>query len=141
MPPEILSKTGHGKAVDWYLIGALLYEFLIGHPPYYAQSKEAIFRNIKSAPLPFPTTISPEAKDLIKKLLVRNPSKRLIDPDIIKAHSFFADVNWTCVIHKLVPMPEVNKFKYALAQYETDTFEESNESINRVAEWSFNNKS
>jgi serine/threonine protein kinase len=36
LPPEILNKGGHGKAVDWYLVGTLLYEMLVGHPPYYA---------------------------------------------------------------------------------------------------------
>ena len=94
LPPEILNKTGHGKAVDWYLTGALLYEFLIGHPPHYAKSKEAIFKNIRSAPLPFPPIVSNEAKDLIKKLLTRDPDKRLVDPALIKSHPFFADVNW-----------------------------------------------
>lgn len=126
--------------MDWYLIGALLYEFLIGHPPYYAKSKEAIFKNIRSAPLPFPPNISPEAKDFIKKLLNRNPAKRLVDPEVIKSHSFFADVDWKCVYHKLVRMPKNTKIRYALAQYDTDNFEDSIETSDRVGEWSFNNK-
>ena len=47
-------KQGHGKAVDWYLVGTLLYEMLVGYPPYYDRSKEKIFDNIKSAELHFP---------------------------------------------------------------------------------------
>ena len=39
LAPELLRKSGHGKAVDWYLLGALLYELLVGIPPYYASTK------------------------------------------------------------------------------------------------------
>lgn len=62
----MLKKSGHGKAVDWYLLGVLLYEMLIGVPPYFANTKEEIFDNIQKAPLKIPTNISEEAKSLLK---------------------------------------------------------------------------
>ena len=46
LAPEMLKKTGHGKAVDWYLIGVLLYEMVTGLPPYYADDKNELFKNI-----------------------------------------------------------------------------------------------
>ena len=46
LAPEMLKKTGHGKAVDWYLLGVLLYEMITGMPPYYADDKSQLFKNI-----------------------------------------------------------------------------------------------
>jgi len=40
LAPEMLKRTGHGKSVDWYLLGVLLYEMLVGIPPYYSNNKE-----------------------------------------------------------------------------------------------------
>ena len=48
LAPEMLKKSGHGKAVDWYLLGVIIYEMLIGLPPYYANNKEDLLENIKN---------------------------------------------------------------------------------------------
>lgn len=73
LAPEILTRQGHGKTVDWYLLGVLLYEMLVGMPPYFAKSREQMFRNIHRAKLQIPQSLSSEAKSLIKDLLCRNP--------------------------------------------------------------------
>lgn len=49
LAPEMLKREGHGKAVDWYLLGVVMYEMLVGLPPYYADSKEQLFYNIENA--------------------------------------------------------------------------------------------
>lgn len=69
LAPEMLKRTGHGKAVDWYLLGVVMYELLVGIPPFYANNKEEIFHNIEKAPLKLPSYLSSEAKSLLKGLL------------------------------------------------------------------------
>jgi serine/threonine protein kinase len=58
LAPEMLARKGHGKAVDWYLVGVVLYELLVGVPPYYAETREKLFHNIDSAPLYLPKYLS-----------------------------------------------------------------------------------
>jgi len=65
LAPEIISKVGHGKSIDWYLIGALLYEMLVGQPPYYSKNRQQLFYNITNGRLLFPRHLSPNAKDII----------------------------------------------------------------------------
>ena len=61
----MLKRIGHGKAVDWYLLGLLLYELLVGIPPYYSHNREELFNNIEKGPLKIPSYISEDAKALI----------------------------------------------------------------------------
>lgn len=77
LAPEMLRRVGHGKSVDYYLLGVLLYEMLVGTPPYFANEKEQLFHNIMNGPLKLPRSISVEAKNLMVTLLNRNPTKRL----------------------------------------------------------------
>lgn len=59
-------RCGHGKAVDWYLLGVVMYEMLVGMPPYYANDREELFNNIQKAALKIPSYISLEGKNLLK---------------------------------------------------------------------------
>lgn len=99
LAPEMLKRSGHGKTVDWYLLGVLLYEMLVGQPPYFDRTKTKLFQNIQNGVLKLPAHLSVEAKDLIVRLLERNPSKRLgggpRGVDELKSHPFFASINWT----------------------------------------------
>lgn len=69
LAPEMLKQSGHGKAVDWYLLGVLLYEMLVGTPPYYSLNREEIFRNIENSHLSFPNHLSNESKSLLRGVL------------------------------------------------------------------------
>ena len=91
LAPEMLKRSGHGKSVDWYLLGVLLYEMLVGIPPYFTNNKEKLFQNIQRGPLLIPSQLSTEAKGLIIGLLSKNPLKRLgaRDAEEIKEHPFF----------------------------------------------------
>ena len=65
LAPEMLKKTGHGQALDWYLLGVLLYEMTMGVTPYYSNNKETLFNNILYGNLKFPHQVSHELKDLL----------------------------------------------------------------------------
>ncbi len=69
LAPEILKKNGHGKSVDWYLLGVFLFEMLVGVTPYYSMKKEEIFSKIESSEeVKIPNFLSFEARDLLKKV-------------------------------------------------------------------------
>jgi len=69
LAPEVLLRKGHGKSVDWYLLGVAMYEMLFGIPPYYSnRGKDELFNNIKYGKLSFPHSCSDDAKNLIKKV-------------------------------------------------------------------------
>ena len=110
LAPEMLSRCGHGKAVDWYLLGVLFYELLVGVPPYFTGNQEQIFKNIQKAELYIPPFISEKAKNLIKSLLKRNPKERLgskRDVEEIKEHEYFADVDWQKVYERKYKPPQI----------------------------------
>ena len=82
LAPEMLKKSGHGKAVDWYLLGVILYEMVTGLPPYYADDKEELFKNIVKDQINLEQVrrkfqLSKECGDLIQKLLQKDPTRRL----------------------------------------------------------------
>jgi serine/threonine protein kinase len=109
LAPEMLRKMGHGKAVDWYLLGVVMYEMLCGIPPYYANNKDELFKNIKDAHLEVPSHVSYVAKDLICKLMNRNPKKRLGTvggAEEIKKHPFFKNIDWDKMYKRVYKPPE-----------------------------------
>jgi len=100
LAPELLLGTGHGPEVDWWALGAILYEFITGVPPFNADTPEEIFDNILDRRITWPDDeeeMSPECRDLIDKLLTPNPMKRLGHRGAgeIKMHPWFDDVDWT----------------------------------------------
>ena len=68
LAPEMLRKAGHGKAVDWYLLGVVFYELLVGQPPYLAPTKEELFDNIERGKLKIPAGLSSEAISLLTQV-------------------------------------------------------------------------
>ena len=110
LAPEMLNRSGHGKAVDWYLLGVLFYELLVGVPPYFTSNQEQIFRNIQNAQLYIPPFISEKATNLIKSLLKKNPNERLgskRDVEEIKENEYFADVDWQKVYERKYKPPQI----------------------------------
>jgi len=121
LAPEILDKKGHGKAVDWYSLGALLFEMLTGLPPYYTKDRTKLFERIRRAELKYPSHMSEIAVSLCSKLLEKDPAKRLGSEDgaEIKAAPFFRDVDWVMVYQCQMPPP----FKPDLKDGEVKYFE------------------
>lgn len=98
LAPEILNRQGHGRAVDWWSLGALLYEMLTSLPPFYSQDRERLFEKIRHAELTYPPSVTPNAKHLLMGLLTKDPTRRLgsgpKDAEEIKSHVFFQDIQW-----------------------------------------------
>ena len=106
LAPEIVMNLGHGKAVDWWSLGILLFELTVGIPPFYSQNVNEMYRKIQSAPLQFPPQITVSCRSLVSLLLERNPRRRLgsgyDDVEELKRHPFFKNINWTRLYQKKV---------------------------------------
>jgi protein-serine/threonine kinase len=99
LAPEVLARQGHGKAVDWWSLGALIFEMLTGLPPFYnAKDRERMFQDIMQSEVRFPAYISANARSLLEQLFVKDPAARLggsaRDADEIKEHPWFSGINW-----------------------------------------------
>uniref|UniRef100_A0A672G7U9 non-specific serine/threonine protein kinase n=1 Tax=Salarias fasciatus TaxID=181472 RepID=A0A672G7U9_SALFA len=77
MAPEILMRSGHNRAVDWWSLGALMYDMLTGAPPFTGENRKKTIDKILKCKLSLPPYLTQEARDLLKKLLKRNASLRL----------------------------------------------------------------
>jgi protein kinase X len=77
LAPEIILSKGHGKAVDWWALGILTYEMLAGYPPFYDEDPLGIYQHILEGKIKFPWHFDRHSKDLIKRLLTADLTKRL----------------------------------------------------------------
>ncbi|CAL5872006.1 uncharacterized protein PFLUO_LOCUS6263 [Penicillium psychrofluorescens] len=124
LAPELLIGKGYNKTVDWWTLGVLLYEMLTGLPPFYDENINEMYRKILMEPLSFPGSdvVPPVAKDLLTKLLNRDPTNRLgaNGAPEIKAHPFFHAIDW----RKLLQRKYEPTFKPNVASpIDTDNFE------------------
>jgi len=98
LAPEILNRQGHGRAVDWWSLGALLYEMLTGLPPFYCRDREKLFEKIRKGHLDYPNSLSARSQVLLRGLLTKDPKKRLgsgpNDALDIQQHTFFSEIDW-----------------------------------------------
>ena len=99
MAPEVILGHAYSTAVDWWSFGALGYDLLTGSPPFRANNHAKIQEKILKAKPTFPYFLSADAKDLLLRLLRKEPAKRLgaampRDLHTIKAHRFFRKIDW-----------------------------------------------
>lgn len=102
LAPEVLS-ANYSAACDYWQFGCFIYEMLVGLPPFYLQ--ENLFEAIMNEEPNYPGHLSYEAVYLISQLLIKDPTKRLTDPNLIKQHPFFKGVNWANLITKRIKPP------------------------------------
>ncbi|XP_066596645.1 ribosomal protein S6 kinase beta-1-like isoform X2 [Prorops nasuta] len=109
MAPEILTRSGHGKAVDWWSLGTLMYDMLTGSPPFTSDNRKKTIEKILRGRLNLPPYLTMDARDLIRKLLKRQVAQRLgsgpLDAEQIKNHHFFKHINWNDVISRKLEPP------------------------------------
>ena len=113
--PEILLNKGHGKSVDWWTLGILLYEMIVGIDPFNDEDTMVIYQKVIKGKVKFPSYFPSDAKSLVKHLLVRDLSKRygnLKDGvNDIKNHRFFKDIDWLKLIKYELEAPYIPKIK------------------------------
>lgn len=119
--PEILQNKGHDRMVDWWSLGILLFYFLYGKPPFYSLNSNLLYKKIIGDQLEFPPTpkVSEQAKDLISKLLEKDPSKRLgfkNDSTDILGHPWLSEIDITALLERslkapLIPETEGDKWE------------------------------
>lgn len=109
LAPEILLNKGHGKAVDWWTLGVLLYEMIAGIDPFSDEDPMAIYQKILKGKILFPKGFDRDAKSLVKHLLVADLSKRYGNlknrAQDIKNHRFYDSINWKMMYEKKVSPP------------------------------------
>ncbi|EGW33203.1 uncharacterized protein SPAPADRAFT_150965 [Spathaspora passalidarum NRRL Y-27907] len=119
-PEVLLDESGYTKMVDFWSLGVLIFEMCCGWSPFYADNVQQMYKNIAFGKVRFPKEVlSPEGRSFVKGLLNRNPKHRLgatNDARELRAHAFFADIDWNLLKAKSIPPP----FKPHLTS-ETDT--------------------
>ena len=110
LSPEMLQRQGHGKATDWWSFGAIIYEMLVGLPPFYSKDREKLYQNIKYAePRLDYNFLSEDARDLCVKLLHKDPNSRLgsgpTDAEEIMSHPWFDQIDWSRIANKTMTPP------------------------------------
>ena len=122
LAPETINGIGQDEMSDWWSLGCILFEFLYGYPPFNAQTPDEVFENILHRSINWPDEadelVSPEATDLMNKLMMINPEER-IGANIsekylnggaeLRSHPWFADINWDTLLEdqaQFVPAPE-----------------------------------
>lgn len=100
LPPEMILGYEHGRAVDFYTLGCLIYEMIVGFPPFHSPNSKTLEKRIVSGVIRFPMNIDLDAKDLIEWLLSTDPSDRPQEFSEVKSHPFFNDIHWGRVAKK-----------------------------------------
>uniref|UniRef100_A0A665VKQ7 Ribosomal protein S6 kinase n=1 Tax=Echeneis naucrates TaxID=173247 RepID=A0A665VKQ7_ECHNA len=95
MAPEILMRSGHNRAVDWWSLGALMYDMLTGAPPFTGENRKKTIDKILKCKLSLPPYLTQEARDLLKKTCCH----------FSKAHPFFRHINWDDLLARKVEPP------------------------------------
>lgn len=110
MAPEILNRSGrHGKEVDWWSFGILAHDMLTGGPPFTGNNRKIITERVLRSKLKLKNYLTPDAKDILRKLLQKKVEDRLghgeDDANAIKNHRFFSTVKWEDILARKCQPP------------------------------------
>ncbi|XP_077834060.1 serine/threonine-protein kinase N1 isoform X8 [Macaca mulatta] len=111
LAPEVLTDTSYTRAVDWWGLGVLLYEMLVGESPFPGDDEEEVFDSIVNDEVRYPRFLSAEAIGIMRRLLRRNPERRLgsseRDAEDVKKQPFFRTLGWEALLARRLPPPFV----------------------------------
>ncbi|CAL1146894.1 unnamed protein product, partial [Cladocopium goreaui] len=109
LAPEIIQSKGHGKGVDWWALGVLLFEMMAGYPPFYEENPFGIYQKVLQGRLDFPRHFDVKAKDLVRRLLVNDRTKRFgclkAGVEDIKRHKWYKGTDWDLLLARRVSPP------------------------------------
>ena len=115
LAPEILSDDGYDNSVDWWSLGCVMYEMLVGKAPFKIPKGSYLSADLYKKKISIPEYVTPEAKDLISKLLIPNPKNRLgygkDGSQKIKDHPYFEGINWQDAWDRKLEPPLVPQLK------------------------------
>uniref|UniRef100_A0A8C4SKG3 Protein kinase cAMP-dependent X-linked catalytic subunit n=1 Tax=Erpetoichthys calabaricus TaxID=27687 RepID=A0A8C4SKG3_ERPCA len=116
LAPEVIQSKGHGRAVDWWALGVLIFEMLSGYPPFFDDNPFGIYQKILAGKIDFPRHLDFNVKDLIKKFLVVDRTRRLGNmkngAEDVKKHRWFKSIDWEAVPQKKLKPPIVPKVSH-----------------------------
>uniref|UniRef100_A0A8C7HSX1 protein kinase C n=1 Tax=Oncorhynchus kisutch TaxID=8019 RepID=A0A8C7HSX1_ONCKI len=111
LAPEVLTETSYTRAVDWWGLGVLIFEMLVGESPFPGDDEEEVFDSIVNDEVRYPRFLSTEAISVMRRLLRRSPERRLgageRDAEEVKKHLFFRNMDWNGLLAKKVKPPFV----------------------------------
>uniref|UniRef100_A0A3Q2GYI4 Serine/threonine-protein kinase N1 n=1 Tax=Equus caballus TaxID=9796 RepID=A0A3Q2GYI4_HORSE len=111
LAPEVLTDTSYTRAVDWWGLGVLLYEMLVGESPFPGDDEEEVFDSIVNDEVRYPRFLSAEAIGIMRRLLRRNPERRLgsseRDAEDVRKQPFFRTLGWDALLARRLPPPFV----------------------------------
>uniref|UniRef100_A0A3B5KTR2 protein kinase C n=1 Tax=Xiphophorus couchianus TaxID=32473 RepID=A0A3B5KTR2_9TELE len=109
LAPEVLTENSYTRSVDWWELGVLVFEMLVGESPFPGDDEEEVFDSIVNEEVRYPRSLSPQSKSLIQQLLQKNPDRRLgsgkDDAAEIKRHKFFQGMDWDALLAKQLKPP------------------------------------
>lgn len=104
LAPEIIQSKGHGRAVDWWALGILIFEMLAGYPPFYDENPFGIYQKVLAGRIDFPKHLDVKAKDLIKRLLTHDRAKRFgclkNGAEDIQRHKWYKGMDWDALLKR-----------------------------------------
>lgn len=113
MAPEVMCRKNHGLAADYFAVGVIAFECMLGRRPYVGKSRREIreqilCRQVQVKRFEVPEGWSPESADFINKCLIRNPAHRIgaqKGTDELKQHPWFEDFDWANLSQKKLESP------------------------------------
>ncbi|KAM3868401.1 serine/threonine-protein kinase N2-like [Diretmus argenteus] len=118
LAPEVLTDDNYTRAVDWWGMGVLIFEMLVGESPFPGEDEEEVFDSIVNDDVQYPESLSPDAISIIQKLLKKNPVKRLgageRDANQVKGEKFFETIDWEALLAKKVTPPFLPSIKESM---------------------------
>ncbi|XP_075168112.1 serine/threonine-protein kinase N isoform X9 [Haematobia irritans] len=111
LAPEVLTETSYTRAVDWWGLGVLIFEMLVGESPFPGDDEEEVFDSIVNDEVRYPRFLSLEAIAIMRRLLRKNPERRLgsseRDAEDVKKQAFFRSIVWDDLLLRKVKPPFV----------------------------------